>query len=290
MVYFFSIAAALMFSFAAIMQHREARLAPQSTSLKLALILKLLKRPIWITGMAFDAIAFLAQFLALKFGSILLVQPILAFGLTFTILFEMFVSNRRFALRTFLMAIVSVLLVVLFLSTTVIPPGGSRVTPKDGVIVTALDLISFVVIRLIFAKLPPAVRGVSIGTIIGVLHGSAVFVTKAATIVLLRHGFLGLLVSWPIYSLALIAVLDIVVTQSAFQVTRLTETLPIINVAEPTVAMVLGAVMLHESLRSVFGNVFLASLFLAMAVSAILVSLWALHMGDRHDGEKSSSR
>lgn len=264
-----------MFSIAALMQHREAQQTPQSTSLKLSLISKLAKKPFWILGALLDAIAYLAQFIALKFGSILLVQPILAFGLTVTIVLEAAVQRRKLSLRVFAFAIFSASLLGLFLIFSEIPVGVGYASVQLGAAITAVAIMSFLSIRLVYNRNNPKWRGIASGTAIGVMHGSAVFVTKMATFVIFHHGYIGLVTSWPLYSLIVIGLLDLIATQSVFQSDRLAVTLPIINAIEPVVAMTLGALILGESINSRLGPIFLIILLGAMAITAIYLSFWA---------------
>lgn len=280
MVYFFSIAAAVLFSLAAFIQHREAQLAPKSTSLKLSIISKLMKRPIWILGVALDVLAYLAQFIALKSGSLLLVQPILAFGLTSTLLLEALWGRLKTSYSLVGLSLVSAILLAIFLISTKVSAAVVLPGVGIGLIVTLIALLGFIIIRLGYQRVSPTIGGLSIGFAVGILHGIATFVTKVAANAISAHGYSYLLVSWPLYSLAIVAILDLIMTQSAFQSAQLSVTMPLINIFEPTTAMILGAILLRESLYSKYGSLFLALLFILMAVVSLVLSTRATKIVD----------
>ncbi len=275
MVYFFSIAAAVLFSFAAFTQHKEAQRTPSSTNLKLSLISKLVKRPIWILGVSLDVLAFLAQFMALKEGSLLLVQPILAFGLTSTLLLEALWGSAKSSLKVVLLSLLSAGALAIFLATTRVPISTSLLGPRVGVALVAVAIGGFFLVKYAVPKLGGRASGVVMGVSVGTLHGIATFVTKVAANAITAHGFLAALSSWPIYSLMVIGMIDLVLTQSAFQSASLSVTMPLINVIEPGVAMVMGYLLLHEVISNRFGYGFLAGILLIMGGISLVISIAA---------------
>ena len=113
------------------------------------------------------------------------------------------------------------------------------------------------------------------GVSVGLLHGAATFVIKAAASSVSVDGFLGSLDSWPIYALVAVGAIDLILTQSAFQSAPLSVTMPVITVLEPTIAMLMGVAILHEAVSSRYGGAFLAANLAAMALVALVVSVAA---------------
>lgn len=60
------------------MQQREAAEVPDEDALGIGLITRLIRRPVWLIGTAADGLGYVAQAIALAFGSLVLVQPLLA--------------------------------------------------------------------------------------------------------------------------------------------------------------------------------------------------------------------
>ncbi len=275
MVYLLAICAAILFSLAAFVQHREAQKAPATSALQLSLLSRLVKRPIWIIGVALDLLAFVAQFLALKDGSLLLVQPILAFGLTSTLVLEAVFGARRGFGRVAALSLLSAAALAVFLVSTNITSTNSIPSVYWGVAIGVGAVAGFFAFKWLFGGLEGRSRGVAMGVSVGLLHGAATFVIKAAASSVSVDGFLGSLDSWPIYALVAVGAIDLILTQSAFQSAPLSVTMPVITVLEPTIAMLMGVAILHEAVSSRYGGAFLAANLAAMALVALVVSVAA---------------
>ena len=284
MVYFFSITAAVLFSLAAFIQHKEAQLTPKSTNLKIALISQLIKRPLWILGVGLDVLAFLAQFMALKAGSLLLVQPILAFGLTSTLLLEAIWGAKKSSPRIVVLSLMSAGVLAVFLLTTSVPVSESSPGLATGVILTVVAVTEFILLRFLAPRLGVRAYGMVLGSSVGALHGLATFVTKAAANQVATHGLFSALHSWPLYSLIVIGSIDLVLTQSAFQSAPLYVTMPLINVIEPSVAMLMGYFVLSESITGRFGYGFLGVILATMAIVTVVISISAARLVESSEG------
>src|SRR4029077_8811446 len=86
---------ALLYAVAAVTQQRAAYAAPLEYSLRLSLLLNLLRRPLWLLGLCCDVGAFLLQFWALDHGALVLVQPLLVSGLLFALPLGAIISKER---------------------------------------------------------------------------------------------------------------------------------------------------------------------------------------------------
>src|SRR5499427_7849769 len=80
---FAALAAAASFGVAAALQHRQARLTPDTGGVRL--LARLAAQPLWLAGIALAAIAYGLQALALAFGPLALVAPIVAADLLFAL-------------------------------------------------------------------------------------------------------------------------------------------------------------------------------------------------------------
>ncbi len=285
MVYLLAICAAILYSLAAFVQHREAQKAPATAALRLSLLSRLAKRPIWILGVALDLLAFLAQFLALKGGSLLLVQPILAFGLTSTLVLEAVFGARKGFGRVAALSFLSAAALAAFLLTTDISSTSAIPSVRWGVAIGVLAVGGFFAFKWLFGDLQGRARGVAMGLSVGLLHGAATFVIKAAANSVSVDGLLGSLDSWPVYGLVAVGAIDLILTQSAFQSAPLSVTMPLITILEPTVAMLMGVAILHESVSSRFGGVFLAVNLAAMALIALVISVAASRLVEAAEEE-----
>ena len=80
-----ALGAAGSFGVAAALQHRQAQLAPKSADLSFRLLARLAGRPLWLAGIVLAALAYGLQALALAFGPLSLVAPIVATDLLFAL-------------------------------------------------------------------------------------------------------------------------------------------------------------------------------------------------------------
>ena len=90
-----ALGSALLYAVAAVTQQRAASAQPLEYSLRLALLFNLLRRPLWLVGLACDIGAFLLQFWALDHGGLVLVQPLLVSGLLFALPLGALISKER---------------------------------------------------------------------------------------------------------------------------------------------------------------------------------------------------
>jgi drug/metabolite transporter (DMT)-like permease len=76
-----AVAASLLFYVGIFLQALEARKAPRKSSLRLSLLRVLLRRPLWVLGLALGLLGVLPQVLAFATAPFVVVQPLLAVGL-----------------------------------------------------------------------------------------------------------------------------------------------------------------------------------------------------------------
>ncbi|MDA8196638.1 MAG: DMT family transporter [Actinomycetota bacterium] len=264
MVYILAIASAISFSLAAIFQKRQVRGVSTDANLKVALLWQLIKNPYWILGVIFDIFAFVGQFLALKAGSILVVSPILAFGLSITIFVDAIFERKRPSRSIVLLTLMAGALLTVFLSTTT--TNSSKFVPGIGLGIIISLTVTVIFVTAKFAPFRSSKWWIDfvLPVFTGVTHGIAIFVTKATTSLVTSLGFGALLTHWPGYVLILIGAIDLIMTQSVLQLVELSGVLPVVNLLEPTVAMALGVLFLRDHITSTIGT------------AAIVITLCAL--------------
>jgi uncharacterized membrane protein len=129
-----AVTASLLFNAGIALQALEARDAPRARSLRLSLLALLLRRPLWLLGLALGLLGVLPQIVALRTAPFVVVQPLLAVGL----LLLLAVGSRVFGERvssTEWIAVVGILLGV-FLVAVGAPPHSEE--HRGGVLVVAV--------------------------------------------------------------------------------------------------------------------------------------------------------
>jgi drug/metabolite transporter (DMT)-like permease len=240
---------ALCYALASVLQQRAAAAEPLDQSMRIGLLARLVRRPLWIAGMAADVLGFVLQFVALGHGSLVLVQPLLVSGLLFALPLGALASGRRMERQDWMGSALVVAGLSIFL--VVGNPGHGRAHAKGGAWVT----LAIVVVVLCGALLVTARRtegsrrAILLASAGGVLYGFTAALTKSVAH-LLDRGLLEVLSSWQTYALITGGVLGLVVTQSAFQAAPLVASLPMLTVVDPLASIAIGAFVFHEHLAS----------------------------------------
>ncbi|MFD3743643.1 DMT family transporter [Nocardia sp. NPDC058633] len=238
--------AAMLFALAAVAQQRAAAAVPEGSSLMGAL----LRSPRWWSGIVGDAGGYAMQVLALTFGAVLVVQPILVSALVFALPLSARLNGQRVTARAASTALILVAALALFLIVGD-PTAGQDTAPFRewlaplaillGVIATAT------VTGLVIAS--RSGRALALGLAGGALFGLAAALTDRV-VTLFEHGIGAVLGGWQTWMLVAAGLLGLYLQQRAFQAGPLSASLPAVTIAEPLAAAFLGLTALDEQLRT----------------------------------------
>jgi drug/metabolite transporter (DMT)-like permease len=242
-----ALAAGCTFAVGSVLQQSAAREAPQDESLSLRLLVDLAHRPRWLLGIGSDVGSFGLQALALAFGPIALVQPLLVTGVLFAIPLAVGLRGMRLHARDWTGTVLVAGGLALFLAAA---------SPSEGVPQTALArwLLILVAVGGLMALGVAAgrlARGPARASLYGLAAGAAfgllAALTKTSTW-LLGHGAGTFFTAWQPYAMAVVALAGAVVQQSAFQAAPLPASVPVMDAVEPTVAVCIGVFAFAEHL------------------------------------------
>ncbi len=238
------LAASSLYAASSVLQQREARLAPPEMTLRLGLVGHLLRRPRWLLGNLADVGGYALQFLALRTGSLALVQPLLVTGLIFALVADAVLDGRRLTRTEAAFMLTTVAGLVLFLSVSRPGPGSPHGSRLGW---TVLGACALVVVGglLLLAGHTPRRRSLFLGSATGILFGVVAALTESSAH-LLDHGIPHALGHWQPYALAACAVAGLVLIQSAFQAGDLKWSLPALTVIEPVTAILIGQFLFGE--------------------------------------------
>ncbi|AIU29591.1 hypothetical protein AY498_06140 [Corynebacterium ulcerans] len=264
----FALASALTIAWGTVVRHRIAEEAPAEGSP----FLQAIRRPAWWLG-SFTALSgYGLQIIALGFGTLLVVQPILVLSLMFTLPLSARYDGRRMAIDEITWAgLLTVAVAVLVLLGN---PSAGDPQPPLGRWLPALA-IGFLVLFVLERFAQKQIRNekaLLLGIVTGGIYGYVAVLSKATVDVLTHGGFFALATTWQGYSLAAGAILGTVVQQYAFNAGALKNSLPAMTVTEPIVAFALGYAVLGEQFQVSGAN----WLWMALALIAMIVSTFAL--------------
>jgi hypothetical protein len=233
----------------------------------------LVRQPIWLAGFAADVGGYGAQAAALAFGALLVVAPLGAFGLLFSLLLDAAVNGRRLFRSDLAAAILLCAGLSIFLAIGA--PSESHATASAASWAPAIVILAAVIAVASLTR--RHVRGPARATHFGLGSGMTFGVNAALTKVVV--GVLGgpnpvsVFWHWELYGVAVLSISGLVMVQSALQAGSLAAALPSMEVAEPVVAAIVGLVVLGEHLHS-HGNGDKA--LIAASALAMLIGLFAL--------------
>ena len=240
-----SLGAALLYAVTSVLQHGAMRSIPSERSMRPRLLVDLVRHPRWLLSNVVDAGGYLLQFLALRAGSLVVVETLLTAGLLFALPLGAAASHRRPSRHDWLATVA----VVAGLSGFIVagkPAVGVGNTSRVGWFVTATAAGVLIAVLVVMAERgPQRWRAPVLGTATGVVFGLTAALAKASGH-LLDRGLLHLLGAWQPYALAAMALFGVVISQSAFQAGPLQASLPFLAVSEPLVAAVIGLAAFHE--------------------------------------------
>jgi len=256
-----------------VLQQHVAATLPWSDVLSPRLLLDLVRKPLWVAGIVVMVIGQLLGAAALGQGSLALVEPLLAANLLFALSVSALWRRHRLGGREWGGALLLIAGLAGFLLAA--DPGdgpGGRVHWYGWVVAAGSILVLVVFFVFLARRTDLAGEGTLLGTAAGVLFGLQDALTSRA-VPMIGHGPLGLLTSWKLYAVLGVALVGLVLGQSAFRAAPLTASLPGLTVAEPLTGIALGAVLFSEPLRlsapAVLAEV---AAFVAIAFGVVLLT------------------
>jgi drug/metabolite transporter (DMT)-like permease len=233
-----SLASAASYGFAAVLQHHEAvRQSPAGRPG--GLLGRLIRRPIWLLGSALDGVGYAFQFLALRRGSLALVEPILVLSLVFALPVAAHLEHRRVSAHEVVAAAVTVAGLALFQGIARPALGHPTAPLDDWIALSAAIALACGILALLARGGTPKRAALLYAAGSGTAFGYVAAVTER-TGHILDAGVLHVLVTWPPYALVVAAVVALSLTQRAFNAGVLRLSLPTLTIAQPLVALVIG--------------------------------------------------
>jgi drug/metabolite transporter (DMT)-like permease len=260
----------MTFAVAAILQQESAQLVSQEKSLSLRLLVDLLNRPRWLAGISCLIAGFGLQALALAYGPVALVQPIVITELAFAIPLAIWRRQRKAGTREWAGIICVVGGVSLFLWAS--SPVAGNANPGGAAWLAALVPVAAVSAATVVwgSTHHGPRRAMALGAAAGLCFGVLAVLTKSTTYLLSADGSQAFL-HWQPYTAIAVGITALVVSQSAYQAGPLAYSMPFVGVLEPVVAVAIGETVLGEELRTSGAVLAVEGLAGAVAVTGIVL-------------------
>ncbi|TCJ95274.1 DMT family transporter [Nocardia alba] len=258
--------AAMLIALGAVAQQRAAAAVPAGTSL----LGGLLRSPRWWSGIVGDGGGYAMQVLALAFGAVLVVQPILVTALVFALPLSARLNGQRITARAATIALILVAALALFLIVGN-PTAGEDTAPFREWLAPLAILLGVIVAATVTGLIVSHRSGkaLALGLAGGALFGIAAALTDRV-VTLFGDGIGAILGGWQTWTLVAAGLLGVYLQQRAFQAGPLSASLPAATIAEPLAAAFLGLTALDEQLRtSGFGLVVVGACVAVMCAATV---------------------
>jgi len=264
-----ALAAALLFSLGTVLQQQIASTASEEEARRAGFLLRLARQPRWLAGVTADALGFAAQAAALAIGRLVVVQPLLASTLVFSLPLGAKLGGRRVVRRDMVAALVVTAGLAVFL--VVADPTGGR---DDAT--TAAWIVSFGVTAVVCAPLtlaargrPAAQRAGLVGAAAGVLFGLTAGLTKA-TVEQLDEGVLAVFTHWHLYALVVVGYVGTSLSQSSLQTGALAPSVATQMSLDPIASLLLGIFAFDETVHEDTAGLIAALVAFAVMIGGIV--------------------
>lgn len=243
-----ALASAVFIAIGIVVRQRATLDVPEDQGVSAVMVTTLLRRPLWWAGTGAAITGYAFQAIALAFGSLLLVAPLLVSALLFALPLSARLANRRVTRVEWVWALVLTVALGVFVSLARAAPGDYEGSEKPAVMVAAVALGAAVGTLPLAIRLSGWRRALLLATAVGVLFGVVSVLTKIVMNTVTEGNAARLLTSPVGYMLAVVGVVATLIQQSAFHAGSLRASVPAMLVLEPVVAVLLGQVILGEHL------------------------------------------
>jgi hypothetical protein len=272
LVYLLAIVAALIVAVGEVVQQRTAANAPPEHNLSIRLLLWLVRQPRWLAGLVASVAGNAVFATAVGRGSVALVEAVFVVRLLFAVVIAALWGRRRVPARDLLGSLgITVGLVAFLLAGHPSKGSGSQVPDLRWLIGGSGVVLVALVLTAVARRSLPVPKAAMLGVGGGMLFGLQASLTQSALQVLHREGVVGLLATWNGYAVAAVALLGMLLMQSAFEAAPLTASYPGVVTAELISGVAIGIVVLGGSVR-------LAPTPLAIGIAGLLAMIAGVYL------------
>ena len=248
-VFLLGVGAACLLGLGFVLQQHAAQRAPRSDILSYRLLLRLMRQPEWLLGIAFMVGGQVLSAMALSAGRISLVEPLLATNLLFAMLLARSITGQRLGRSGWGGVLLLAAGVTAFITSGEPTGGGTEAGVLRHWLVFGVVAGVALLLVSIARRLPLFEEATLLALAAGLLYGLQDALTRTAG-QRFKHGGLALLMSsWQTWTVVAIGVIGLILVQSAFESAPLRMSLPALTAAQPLAGIACGVGFLGDRLR-----------------------------------------
>jgi len=243
-----ALGSSLAYAITAVTEQLGTKRVKRRRALSPELLLDLIKQPLWLAGIGANVASFVLQVVALRFGPLALVEPILVCDLIFAGLISAALTRRADPVTG--AGVLACAAGVAGFLVIARPSAGREAIDLIEALTLLAGFAAVLAGCLTLARWNRTVRPLALALACGAAYAATDFAIKLATAEL-SGGLANLFTHWPIYAVAIIGPIGFVLNQNAFQAgTLLAPVLAIITITDTIGDIGLAWLFLGENLAS----------------------------------------
>ena len=262
----FALAAAFSNAVNLMTQHSASVSAPKREK-GWRLVAYLFRQPLWLLGWIAAAGGFAFQAIALHYGQLSVVQPILVTELVFVLVLRRVWIRQDVARAAWTAVLVVCGALAVFLA--VAEPAGGNLTPETAEWLSALLVFggAMALLAVLGMRGSPTRRTALFAVAAALAWALMATFLKTATETLTTSGISGMLTRWPVYALVAAAIAGTLLEQSALHVGPLSVSQPLLVIINPLASITLSIWLFDE--RFTDSPAKIATAVVSMAILAV---------------------
>lgn len=288
---FFALCAALSNALATVLQRIGVETAPTDANSSSKLMGSVLTKPVWFVGLLFATASFLLQALALSFGDLSTVQPVMVTEIVFLMAVLGFWFRRPLGWGEWAGACTTAIGLGIFLSVSS-PTGGLRrpSITSWGMVLGAASV--GMVLSLAMTRFGSrSWRAAWFGAAAGVLFALTAALLKVSSDYVSRQGLGHLFFHWQPYAVAATGLLGLVIVQHALQSGSIAASQSALLIVNPVASILVGTLLFGDRLRTAGGRLFIGGFALfVMFVGLFILAHSPLISSPEHEEQLSGGR
>lgn len=245
-----ALAAAALFGLSSVLEQRATKQVPRRRPLSPRLLLDLARRRLWLTAILINVTGNVLQIVALHFGALAVVQPLLVCNLLFAVLIAV-AARHRGPDRVIAAGVICCVAGLAGFIAVARPGAGHRSVPFTAAVPLLAALAAVLAGCLALARWGPGrIRPLWLALACGADFGVTAFLLKLVPDTL-PQGFADPVRQWPLYVLVIIGPAGFLLNQNAFQAGLLiAPVLAVITTVDPLTSIGIAHVWLNEPITS----------------------------------------
>jgi drug/metabolite transporter (DMT)-like permease len=270
-----SVLAAVCFACSSALKHLSVRHAPDATQLSPRAVSRLIlftaTHRVWLVGLGCDAGGVALQMLALHFGRLSVVQPVLVSALLFAIVIRAAFDRRRPTRGELMWAVLLAAALAAFVGLTAARATSAERVNRLPAVIAAVAAAAAVLAVLTVGRTRTHAQTTAalFGVAVGVIYAGTAALLKEVSDILARSP-MDVLLSWQLYAVIVLGIGGVILTQVGFRAGPITASLAATTVVDPLVAILLGVAVFGEEIGAGPARAtVLAILLIALVISTV---------------------